>query len=82
MAITLDETWISGLDGRSHVRQVYRGDETIGRVRRRREEEPGELSGERFTAERMKGALYELIEGTQATFEEALERLVMYGVAQ
>ena len=81
MSITFDDPWIPGPDGRSHhVRQVYRDGESIGRVRRWRQEEPGELTGEWFTAERKEGAFYEPIEGEHATFEEALERVILYGV--
>lgn len=81
MSIGYDELWIPGPDGRSHVRRVYRGGESIGRVRRWREEEPGEVAGEWFAAERKKGDFYEPIAGELATFEEALERIVFYGVA-
>ncbi|WP_164712254.1 hypothetical protein [Methylobacterium currus] len=45
MSISYDELWPPGPEGRSHVRRVYRGGESIGRVRRR-PEEPGELTGE------------------------------------
>ncbi|GJD66972.1 hypothetical protein [Methylobacterium frigidaeris] len=82
MSITYPEAWIPGPDGRSRVRQVYRDDESIGRVRRWREEEPGELTGEWFTAERKKGAFYVPIAGEHATFEEALERIVFYSAVQ
>ncbi|GJD66823.1 hypothetical protein [Methylobacterium frigidaeris] len=79
MSITFGASWIPGPDGRSHVRQVYRGEESIGRVRRWQDEE-GSLIREWFTAERKKGAFYEPIAGENATFEEALERIVMYSV--
>ncbi|GJD66909.1 hypothetical protein MPEAHAMD_7108 [Methylobacterium frigidaeris] len=72
--------WIPAPDGRSRVRQIYRDDESIGRVRRWQDEDGG-LTREWFTAERKKGAFYEPIAGEHATFEEALERIVMYGVA-
>ncbi len=80
MGITLDEAWIPGLDERSRTRQVYRDDETIGRVRRWREDDGG-LTRKWFTAERTKGACYESMAGEHATFEEALERIIFYGVA-
>ncbi len=80
MAITYDAGWIQGLDGRTWTRQVYRASESIGRVRRW-QQDAGDLAWEWFTAERMKGAFYEPIAGEHATFEEALERIVFYGVA-
>ncbi|AWN51412.1 hypothetical protein [Methylobacterium sp. 17Sr1-1] len=80
MSITYPEAWIPDPDGRSRVGQVYRGEESIGRVRRWQDEDAG-LIREWFTAERKKGAFYEPIAGTHATFEEALERIVMYSVA-
>jgi hypothetical protein len=80
MSITFQDTWLPGPDGRSRVRQVYRAEETIGRVRRWQDDDGG-LTREWFTAERMKGAFYVPIEGTHPTFEEALERIVFYGVA-
>ncbi|NGM38514.1 hypothetical protein G4G93_32250 [Methylobacterium sp. DB0501] len=82
MPITVDEAWIPGPDGHSHVRQVYRGGETIGRVHLWQEDEEGDLTREWFTAERMKGALYEPIEGVHPTFDEALDRIVLYSLAQ
>lgn len=81
MSITYPEAWIPGPNGRTHVRQVYRDDEAIGRVRRWQDDDGG-LTRERFTAERKEGAFYEPIAGEHATFEEALERIVFYGVAQ
>ncbi|MFE1599696.1 hypothetical protein [Methylobacterium sp. ID0610] len=63
------------------MRQVYRNGDSIGRVRRWEETRPGELTREWFTAERWKNALYVRVEGTHPTFEEAMERIVFYGVA-
>lgn len=77
MAINFDWFWTPEPDRRSRVRQVYRDDTQIGRIRRWR----GERLGEWFTAERKKGVFYEPIAGEHATFEEALERIVFYGVA-
>jgi hypothetical protein len=81
MSITFDEAWLPGLNGRSSTRQVYRDHEPIGRVRRWQKEEPGGPTREWFTAERMAEAFYEPIPGEHATFEDALERIVMYSVA-
>ncbi|MGX7709278.1 hypothetical protein [Methylobacterium sp. Gmos1] len=78
--ITFDEAWLPTVDGRIRVGQVYRDGESIGRVRRWQEDEGG-LTREWFTAERKKGAFYEPIEGTHPTFEEAMERIIFYGVA-
>ncbi|UHC14196.1 hypothetical protein LRS73_16600 [Methylobacterium currus] len=82
MAITFDERWFLGPDGRSRMRHVYSAGDLIGRVWRWHEDEPGEMIHEWFTAERMNGASYEPIAGEHATFEEALEHIVTYSVAQ
>jgi hypothetical protein len=81
MSIGYDELWLPTADGRTRVRQVYRDGASIGRVRRWQKEEPGGPTREWFTAERMKGAFYEPIAGEQATFEEAMERIIFYSVA-
>jgi len=81
MSIGCDELWIPSPDGPSHFRQVYRGEEGIGRVRRWQEEDGG-LTREWFAAERKAGAFYEPIKGRHATFEEALDRVVFYDVEQ
>lgn len=80
MPISSVATWLPSADGRSRLRQVYRGGESIGWVRRWHEAELGELTREWFTAERMKDVLYVPIEGTHPTFEEAMDRIVLYGV--
>jgi hypothetical protein len=77
--VTFDEAWLPGMDGRSSTRQVYRDHVSIGRVRRWQEDDAG-LIREWFTAERMAEAFYEPILGEHATFEEALERVIFYGV--
>ncbi|TNC04785.1 hypothetical protein FF100_36305 [Methylobacterium terricola] len=82
MAISFDWVWSPALDGRSRVRQVYRNDKPIGRVRRWRSEGSSETPGEWFTAELMKGARYEEIEGAQAAFKEALQQIVKRVVTQ
>jgi len=80
-SINFDWFWTPEPDDDSRVRQVYRNDKLIGRVRRWQEDD-ARLTREWFTAERKKGALYEPIEGEHATFEGALERVIFYGVAQ
>lgn len=77
MPITFDEAGIAGPDEHTHVRQVYRGGETIGRVRLWQEDEKDGLTREWFTAECMRGGLYEMIEGVHPTFDEALERIAL-----
>ncbi len=79
--ITFDDAWLPGLDGQSSTRQVYRDHASIGRVRRW-EKDDGGLTREWFGAERKAGAFYEPIAGEHATFEEALERVIFYGVEQ
>ncbi len=76
MAINFDWFWNHEPECRSRVRRVYRCGKPIGRVRRWRGERPIEVPAEWFTAELMKGARYEPIEGTYATFKAALERIV------
>jgi len=80
-AINFDWFWSPELDGYSRVRQVYRNDKPIGRVRRWQEDD-ARPTHEWFTVERKKGRLYEPIEGEHATFEGALERVIFYAVAQ
>lgn len=77
MAINFDWVWSQEPNGRSRVRQVYCHDKPIGRVRRWPGKRSSEAPSEWFTAELMKGAQYEPIEGTYATFKAALERIVM-----
>ncbi|OAS18938.1 hypothetical protein [Methylobacterium platani] len=80
--ITFDEAWLPGLDRQSSTRQVYLDHASIGRVRRWQKDEPSGLTREWFTAERMVEAFYEPIAGEHATFEEALERVIFYGVEE
>lgn len=80
MPIGFDEAWLPAQDGRTAVKQIFRGGVVIGQVRRWQLAEDGSLIRERFTAERLVDNLYEPIEGIHPTFEEALERIEFYGV--
>ncbi|ACL55588.1 hypothetical protein [Methylobacterium nodulans] len=81
MPIYLDDEWHAFLSDETRVKRVYRDEVLIGRVRRWQVSEPGELTREWYTAERCEGSLFVQIEGKQPDFEEALQRVVFYGVA-
>ncbi|ACL58827.1 hypothetical protein [Methylobacterium nodulans] len=82
MPIYFDDVWLPAVDGHTRVKQVYRGrEDVIGRVRRWQAAELGEPMREWFTAERWAKGLYVPIEGTHPDFEEALQRIIFYGVA-
>ncbi len=82
MAITYDDAWEPGSDKHSSVKQVYRDGVRLGRVRSWKAEDPGDVPAEWFTVERWEKGLYVPQEGMHSGFQEALERIVMYGVAQ
>ena len=63
-------------------RSIAAGRLSVGRANGRRSQALGELTREWFAAERMRDGLYVPIEGVQGHFQEALERLVLYSVAQ
>ncbi|WP_298952071.1 hypothetical protein [uncultured Methylobacterium sp.] len=81
MSITFDEAWLPTMVAQTRARQVYRDGETVGRIRRWQNAEEGDVVREHFTAERFANAFYVQIEGEHATFEDALARLLLYGVA-
>ncbi len=82
MPITYDEAWDPGSDKHSCVRPIYRDGERLGRVRFWQEEEPGDLTGEWFTVERWERGMYVPQEGMHSDFQDALDRVALYGVAQ
>lgn len=82
MPISIDERWNFEGTGPSFEKRVYRDGALIGRVRRWREKvEIGEPDREWFTVERWKDEAFVPIAGEQPDFEEALQRLVFYDVA-
>lgn len=46
MPISFDAMWLPSADGRTRVRPVYLNGDSIGRVRRWEEAEPGDLTRE------------------------------------
>lgn len=82
MLIRVEEHWHYEGNTASRARRVYRDALLIGRVRRWREiVEVGAPYREWFTAERWKDEAFVPIAGQQPDFEEALQRLVLYDVA-
>ena len=82
MTTICNEDWEPGSDKHSSVKQVYRDGERLGRVRSWKAEEPGELTGEWYTVERWENGLYVPQEGMHGGFQEALERITMFGITE
>ncbi|MGX7707976.1 hypothetical protein [Methylobacterium sp. Gmos1] len=81
MPIEVDETWLPAFDGEAW-RRVLRDGFVVGRIKRVQASGDGEITREWFSIERMIEGQYIPVEGTHATFEEAVGQIVMHSVMQ